>query len=128
VRERGANALRICTTTFIGPKPVQKPPPPIYLAMFSPPTLERVATEADDWFPVGIPISGLVQMFERIKGMTRDAGRDPAALELIVRANLEISDATLGSDRTDFTGTLEQIAADVVSTRKLGAADLLFDV
>jgi probable F420-dependent oxidoreductase len=115
-------------TSFIGPKPVQKPHPPIYMAAFSPPALKRVAKEADGWFPVGIPISGLAQMFEGIQGMAREAGRDPAALELIVRANLEISDATLGRDRTNFTGTLEQIAADVVATRKLGAAELLFDV
>jgi alkanesulfonate monooxygenase SsuD/methylene tetrahydromethanopterin reductase-like flavin-dependent oxidoreductase (luciferase family) len=106
--------------SFIGPKPVQKPHPPIFMAAFTPPALKRVAQEADGWFPVGIPISGLAQMFQGIKGMTRDAGRDPATLELIVRANLEISDATLRRDRTDFTGTLEQIADDVVATRSSG--------
>jgi hypothetical protein len=67
-------------------------------------------------------------MFEGIQGMAREAGRDPTALEMIVRANLEISDTTLGRDRPDFTGTLEQIAADVIATRKLGAAELVFDV
>jgi alkanesulfonate monooxygenase SsuD/methylene tetrahydromethanopterin reductase-like flavin-dependent oxidoreductase (luciferase family) len=95
---------------------------------FSLPALKRVAKEADGWFPVGIPISGLAQMFEGIQGMAREAGRDPAALELIVRANLEISDTMRGRDRTDFTGTLEQIADDVVARRKLGATELLFDV
>ena len=58
----------------------------------------------------------------------KEAGRDPATLELIVRANVEFSDAPLGKDRADFTGSLEQIAGDVVATRKLGAAELLFDV
>ena len=47
---------------------------------------------------------------------------------LIIRANVEISDAPLGQDRADFTGTLDQIARDVAATRKLGAAELLFDV
>jgi probable F420-dependent oxidoreductase len=114
--------------SFIGPKPVQKPHPPIYMAAFTPPAMKRVAKEADGWFPVLIPIGGLAQMFEGIKGMAQEAGRDPAALELIVRANVEISDAALGKDRADFTGTLEQIADDVVATRKLGTAELLFDV
>ncbi|PYS52100.1 MAG: hypothetical protein DMG13_17195, partial [Acidobacteria bacterium] len=36
--------------------------------------------------------------------------------------------APLGKDRADFTGTLEQIADDVAATRKIGAAELLFDV
>ena len=60
--------------------------------------------------------------------MAQEAGRDPAGLALIVRANVEISDAPLGQGRADFTGTLEQIAQDVAATRKLGAAELLFDV
>jgi alkanesulfonate monooxygenase SsuD/methylene tetrahydromethanopterin reductase-like flavin-dependent oxidoreductase (luciferase family) len=114
--------------SFIGPKPVQKPHPPIYMAAFTPPAMKRVAKVADGWFPVLIPISALAQMFEGIKGMAQEAGRDPAALELIVRANVEFSDAPLGKDRADFTGTIEQIADDVVATRKLGAAELLFDV
>ena len=114
--------------SFIGPKPVQKPHPPLYMAAFTPSAMKRVAKEADGWFPVLIPISGLAQMFEGIKGMAQEAGRDSAALELIVRANVEFSDAPLGKDRADFTGTLEQIADDVAATRKIGAAELLFDV
>jgi probable F420-dependent oxidoreductase len=112
----------------IGPKPVQKPHPPIYMAAYTPGAMRRVAKESDGWFPVGIPISGIPQMFEGIKGMARDAGRDPSALELIVRANVEFSGAPIRKDRADFTGTLEQIADDVVATRKLGVAELLFDV
>jgi hypothetical protein len=67
-------------------------------------------------------------MFEGIKGMAKEAGRDPAALELIVRANVEFSEAPISQDRADFTGTLEQIAGDVAETRKLGAAEIVFDV
>lgn len=114
--------------SFIGPKPVQKPHPPIYFAAYTPPAMRRVARQADGWFPVGIPIAGIAQMFDGIKAMAQEAGRDPAALELIVRANVEILDAPLGKDRADFTGTLEQLADDVAATRKLGAAELLFDV
>ncbi|MBI2150848.1 MAG: LLM class F420-dependent oxidoreductase [Acidobacteria bacterium] len=114
--------------SFIGPKPVQKPHPPIYMAAYTPPAMKRVAKEANGWLPVGVPIGAIAQMFEGIKGMAREAGRDPSTLELIVRANVEISDATIAKDRVDFTGTLGQISDDVAATRKLGAAELLFDV
>ena len=114
--------------SFIGPKPIQKPHPPIYMAAYTPSALKRVAKEADGWFPVGIPLGGVAQMFQGIRDIAKEAGRDPATLELIVRANVEFSDAPLGKDRADFTGSLEQIAGDVVATRKLGAAELLFDV
>jgi len=98
------------------------------MAAYTSPAMKRVAKEADGWFPVGIPLSGIAQMFGGIKGMAKEAGRDPATLALIVRGNVEFSDAPLGKDRADFTGSLEQIADDVVATRKLGAAELLFDV
>jgi hypothetical protein len=67
-------------------------------------------------------------MFEGLKGMGREAGRDPAALELSVRANVAFSEAALGEARADFSGTLEQIAGGILAIRRLGAAELLFDV
>ena len=91
--------------SVIGPKPVQKPHPPIYMAAFTPSALKRVATEANGWFPVGIPLSGVQPMFDGIKGMAKDAGRDPSGLELIVRANVEIHKTAIQKDRFDFTGT-----------------------
>jgi probable F420-dependent oxidoreductase len=114
--------------SFAGPKPVQKPHPPIYMAAYTPAAMKRVAKEADGWFPVGIPISAVGQMFDGIKSMAKETGRDPVKLELIVRANVELSRAPIEKDRADFTGTLEQIAKDVAATRQVGAAELLFDV
>ena len=60
--------------------------------------------------------------------MAKEAGRDPAKLELIVRANPEFSNAPIEKDRADFMGIPEQIAGDVAAVRKLGAAEIVFDV
>ena len=98
------------------------------MAAYTPAAMKRVAKEADGWFPVGIPVSALGQMFDGIKSMAKETGRDPVKLELIVRANVELSCTPIEKDRADFTGTLEQIAKDVAATRQLGAAELLFDV
>jgi probable F420-dependent oxidoreductase len=111
--------------SFIGPKPLQKPHPPIYMAAFTPSALNRVATEADGWFPVGIPLSGVGAMFDEIKTMAKNAGRDPAALELIIAADVEIHKKPIDKDRIDFTGTLDQIADDLIAARKLGAAEIV---
>jgi probable F420-dependent oxidoreductase len=113
--------------SVIGPKPVQKPHPPIYMAAYTPSALKRVATEASGWFPVGIPLSGVGPMFEGIKGMAKEGGRDPSALELLVRANVEIHNTSVQKDRVDFTGILEQIAEDVRTTQELGAAEIVLD-
>jgi probable F420-dependent oxidoreductase len=114
--------------SFIAPKPVQKPHPPIYMAAYTPPAMQRLAREADGWFPVGVPIAAIPQMFEGIKQMAQAAGRNPSALELLVRANVEFLDSVPAKGRSDFTGSLDQIAADVAAVRKLGATELVFDI
>lgn len=110
--------------SFIGPKPVQKPHPPIYLAAFTPAAMKRVAIMADAWLPVGIPLSDLGAMFDGIKKMAREAGRDPSTLDLIVTAGVDIQPKPIEKDRTEFTGSLEQIGKDFAKARKLGAAEI----
>ncbi len=114
--------------SIIGPKPVQQPHPPIYMAAYVRPAMQRVAQLADGWFPVGVPLDAVGQMFQGIKAMAQEAGRDPNALQLIVRANLAISETPLGDDRTDFSGSMEQIAGDFAKTQALGADELIVDV
>ena len=113
--------------SYIYPKPVQKPHPPIYLAAFAPPALKRLATMADGWNPVAIPAAGMAQMFDQIKQMAKDAGRDPSSLAMVVRANLELTDQPLGKERMIFSGTVDQVAEDVEACAGIGASEVFFD-
>jgi probable F420-dependent oxidoreductase len=110
--------------SFIGPKPVQQPHPPIYMAAFTPSAMKRVAAEAHAWLPVGIPLTGIRAMFDAIKNMATEAGRDPSAFELIVTAGVEIHKRPIEKERLEFTGSLEQIGEDFARARKLGAAEI----
>jgi probable F420-dependent oxidoreductase len=114
--------------SYINWKPVQKPHPPIYLAAFAPAALKRLATLADGWNPVAIPIAGMEQMFAAVRQMAKEAGRDPASLAMIVRANLHITDKPLGADRAIFAGTIDQIREDAQACAKIGAHELIYDV
>ncbi len=115
--------------SIIGLKPFQKPHPSIYMAAFTPSALQRMAREANGWFPVGIPLKAVPEMFGGIQAMAKEAGRDPSKLELIVRGNpCEFSDLPSGSDRAEFTGTIEQIGADIATAREIGAHELVLDV
>jgi len=114
--------------SFIGPKPIQKPHPPIYMGAFTPAAMARIAREANGWSPVGMPLAAIPEMFGTIKAMARDAGRDPDALEMVVRANVKFAERPLGADRSEYQGTLEQIAEDVARTRKIGATEVFFDL
>ena len=113
--------------SYINLKPVQKPHPPIYLAAFAPAALKRLATMADGWNPVAVPVAGMTQMFGAIQQMAKEAGRDPSSLKMIVRANLEITAKPAAKERMIFTGTLEQIKDDVSQCREIGAHELFFD-
>lgn len=113
--------------SHIYPKPVQKPHPPIYLAAFVPAALERIARHGDGWNPAAIPVAGMEQMFDGIKQMAKSAGRDPAKLALIVRANVEITEAPRPKDGAIFTGTMEQIREDVEGCQRIGAQEIHFD-
>ena len=113
--------------SHIQTKPVQKPHPPIYLAAFAPAALARIARLADGWNPVAIPVDGMKQMFEGVKEMAKGSGRDPSKLELIVRANVEITAKPRPTDGMIFTGTLEQIKQDVEGCRRIGAHEIHFD-
>ena len=114
--------------SIIGPKPVQKPHPPIYMAAYTPPALARVARHADAWMPVGVPFEGMRGMLAQIKADARELGRDADAIELIVRGNVHITDRPIEADRFIFTGTLEQIGEDIAASRAAGASEVTLDV
>lgn len=114
--------------SHIGPKPVQKPYPPIFLAAYTPPAMKRVATLANGWNPAGVPIDGMAQMFAAIRQMAQAAGRKPAELQLIVRANLVITEKPIAKDRFVFVGSLDQIREDIAACEKIGADELFLEV
>jgi probable F420-dependent oxidoreductase len=114
--------------SYINSKPVQKPHPPIYMAAFAPAALKRLATMADGWNPVAIPVAGMEQMFGAVRQMAKDTGRDPGSLVMVVRGNLHITDKPLGADRAIFAGTIEQIREDAQACAKIGAHELIYDV
>jgi hypothetical protein len=113
--------------SFINPKPVRKPHPPIFMAAFAPPALKRLARVANGWNPVGIPIEGMTQMFATIQQMAKEEGRDPSLLEMIVRANLHITHDPLPEGRFIFSGTFEQVVKDVAACKSIGAHEVVFD-
>ena len=113
--------------SYINPKPVQKPHPPIYMGAFAPVALKRVATLTDGWNPVFLPIPVMTQMFDSIRQMATEAGRDPSTLGMVVHAILELTDKPLGNERSIFSGSFEQITDDVRGCAKIGVSEIFFD-
>lgn len=74
-------------------KPVQRPGLPIYLAATAAPTLRRVGRRADGWLtlsilPVFMNTELMVMQRMAIDESAREAGRDPASIETVLRINV----------------------------------------
>jgi probable F420-dependent oxidoreductase len=108
-------------------KPVQRPHPPLYLAAYAPGALRRAGALADGWNVTGVPLAGMAAMMQQVREAAAAAGRDAAALRLVVRANLHVTERPLGPDRELFDGSAEQLREDVARVRALGADELFFD-
>ena len=113
--------------SIVLPKPVQKPHPPIYMAAYAPAAMKRVATQTNGWLPVGIPVEGMRQMWEGIRSMAREAGRNPDDLKLIVRANTAVLPEAQGEGRYIFVGSKHEVKADIKACKELGAHEIEFD-
>lgn len=100
--------------------------PPVMLTAYTHDGLDRVARRADAWNPAGLPIEMLAPMWASLRDLAAGHGRDPDTLELVVRANVDVTDQPIdGDDRTPYHGTFEQVAADIVDTRRAGAHEVI---
>lgn len=115
--------------SFIGPKPVQKPRPLIFMAAYTPSALKRVATYADGWQPNGaILLAEMPRMLGELRTMAAAAGRDPSALLMNVVATVELTAQPKTGKRLFFTGSVEQVRDDIATARELGTTELIFEL
>ncbi len=93
-------------------KPVRKPP--IYLAAFTPAAMRRVARRADGWLPGILPphavdldamVNGPLGV---LRGMTADAGRDPGALDVILRIYPTVRSSSVVEDVAEVIKRVER--------------------
>jgi probable F420-dependent oxidoreductase len=117
----------------IGPKPVQKPHPPILLGGFSPNTLLRIVNYADGWLPVA-GFGPLTQLEQSIKGLREDArkaNKDPSKIRIFVLTYPNVLDSSSPApsseqQRSPMTGTTDQIGTDIDQIKSMGAEHIIF--
>ena len=112
----------------IGPKPVQKPHPPIYQAAYTPRALERTGL-FQGWNPTPPPSwDWLREQTTKLKEVARRAGRNPDSLQTVLRTFLAVSDQPRGADGWLFTGTMAQIKDDTKRAAELGVTHIVMDL
>src|SRR6266566_2121529 len=118
------------------PKPVQKPYPPIWVGGESGPALRRTARLGDGWYPIGTnPQHRLDSMkryqagVERLRRLTREAGRDPAKIALAYRVSSwgkSLPDRADDGERRLFSGETTDVIADLRAFRDFGVGHVDF--
>jgi probable F420-dependent oxidoreductase len=119
------------------PKPVQKPHPPIWVGGESGPALRRTANLGDGWYPIGTnPQHRLDSMkrfaagVERLRRLTREAGRDPAKIALAYRiTGMGKSSPARADDgeRRLFSGETADIIDDLKAFKEFGVGHVDFN-
>ena len=119
------------------PKPVQKPHPPIWVGGESGPALRRTAALGDGWYPIGTnPQHRLDSMkrfaagVERLRRLTREAGRDPAKVDLAYRVTnwgKSLPARADDGERRLFSGESADIVGDLRALRDIGVGHVDFN-
>ncbi len=116
----------------LGPHPVQRPHPPIWIGGHSEGALRRVVAVGDGWHPLGLrpPVrlepAELARKVAHLRALAAEAGRDPAALTIAFKAPLRL-EPVAGPDRPLLTGSPAQVAEDLHAYVAAGVQHFVLD-
>ncbi|MGH7907809.1 MAG: TIGR03619 family F420-dependent LLM class oxidoreductase [Candidatus Binataceae bacterium] len=113
----------------IGPKPLQKPYPPIYQSAFGERSMRRLSQYCNGWNPPN-PESweSFDRQFADLQRYAREAGRDPRALGVILRAHVDMTDEPRAAAGKLFSGTFDQIKLDTRDAREHGVEHMFIEL
>ena len=114
---------------FIGPKPVQKPHPPVLVGGFMPKALDRAGRLADGFTGCCAPVDALLSMRQAVMDAAEGRGRDASKLQTVMRGLVERTEEPLDDATRPVTcGTWDQIAEDIRKMEDAGVDEIFFDV
>ncbi|WP_329562351.1 TIGR03619 family F420-dependent LLM class oxidoreductase [Kitasatospora sp. NBC_01266] len=112
--------------TRVRPRPVQDTFP-LLLGGSNEHAFERAGRLAQGWVSPGfISAEEIATAATGVRDAARRAGRDPQEIRIVVRATVFLG-AAGDSSRALFTGSAEQIAADLRQARDAGATEVFLD-
>jgi probable F420-dependent oxidoreductase len=120
----------------IGPKPIQKPHPPIFIGGFSPNTFSRIVNyDANGWLGlIGGPLEYLENTIKSIRDTATKANKDPNRFGIILLTypNIDIDSqnqsttTTIEHQRFPLTGTIDQAGKDIERIKQMDIDHIIF--
>lgn len=110
------------------PKPAQPGGPPILIGGHAPVALRRAATLGDGWNAFRLSPEEIATGVERLHAHAEAAGRDPAGLQVVLRANVDLGGEAPGPDAPAWQlgGSPEAVAAAIARYSEAGVDELAF--
>jgi probable F420-dependent oxidoreductase len=111
--------------SLVLPRPVQRPTPPILLGGTSDPALRRAGRLADGWISSSrVDPAEIGASIEVVRAAAAAAGRDPAAVRVVCRGVVRITDA----ERRPLVGSLDDVRADIDELGAAGVDEVFIDL
>ena len=112
----------------VEPKPVQKPRPKVILGGGAPAALERAGRLADGWVASSSSdLDRTATAIDAVRAAATAAGRDPDALEYVVRGVVRVRSGG-AEDRRMLSGSLTEIAEDLDRLAAAGVTETFLDL
>jgi probable F420-dependent oxidoreductase len=111
-------------TCYIGPKPVQKPHPPICIGGNSPGAMKRLVTLGDRWIGYGLTVPEVAKFVEKLHADLETAGRDPAEVMLSIGIRFAGVDGARKSAKVDHS-IWDDTLRYIEGIEKLGLEELV---
>src|SRR5215470_9922711 len=116
----------------MAPAPVQRPGPPILLGGTAPRALERAGRLADGWVTSSrTDLTRIGEGIETVRAAAEQAGRDPAAIRVIVRGVVRWGAPVTvpeGGGRRLLSGSFDDIRGDTHWLAEQGVTEIFYDL
>jgi probable F420-dependent oxidoreductase len=113
------------------PKPVQRPAPPVLIGGTADVALRRAGRIADGWISSSRQdLREISAAIGTIRGAAAEAGRDAAAVRIVVRGVVQLGDEVSSRDgeRRLLSGSAEQIRDDLGRLHEAGVIEVFLDL
>jgi probable F420-dependent oxidoreductase len=113
----------------VAPPPVQRPHPPVLLGGSAAPALRRAGRLAQGWICSSQQdLTNLDAAIETVRDGAREAGRDPTAVQIVVRGVVDLLDDEPIGPRRPLQGTRGQVLDDITALGAQGVTEVFLDL
>ena len=109
--------------------PVQRPHPPVLVGGAAPAALRRAGRLAQGWISsTRQDLTRIGESVQLVRAGAREAGRDPAAVRILVRAVVELRDSPSTASRQPLQGTRDEVLGDLAALHAQGVTEVFLDL